>query len=147
MTEPVKTTHFVVDLLPIRNAYLAIAPEIRRPEVAVNDAYKDAEVFDMEVCSLVDFTKSRFFAGEHISRYAENIIDNFENNLEDDPLFLRSTISAVVRYANCVTDLGESLWQYFKDNDLYNRDGALVGEFENLVDQRWLVLRKGPPIR
>lgn len=137
-----KPIDYVVDLQTVRTEFESIPPEIRRPSIVVSDEYHDDETFDMEIQSILCYLKDRRFAGEMLSRYTQDIIDNFEVNVEDYPMENKLTIGMAVEYARIVTQLGENLWRFFIDNELYNHDEKLIGEYVKFADGRWLVLRR-----
>lgn len=135
-------TDYVVDLKALRDQYELIPAEVRRPEIVMADEYHDDEAFDMEIQSIVTHLKDRQFAGEMLSRYTQDIIDSFEEALDEYPRELEKSIKIATTYARCISDLGECLWRFFIDNELYNTDNKLIGEYQNFVQGRWLVIRR-----
>lgn len=142
-----KIVDYVLDLGEVRTEFEKMPPEVRRPEVVMADEYHDSEVFDMEVQTILPYLEDKRFAGEMLSRYTQDIIANFEQGLEEHPEELLSSIHIAVQYARGITQLGEKLWEFFKENQLYDEREKLIGQYQQLAQGRWLVIRREQPVQ
>lgn len=142
MMAPPTERVFVIDLKEVRERFLRIPPEVRRPEIVIPGDYEDGEVLDMELHSLLPYMTEKAHAGDSVHRYTEDFFDNFEEPLDPETKITSEVRRLLNRYLECINDLAEHLWWEFVSHGVYDQDGKLVGEFDKIIQDNLLILRR-----
>lgn len=145
MTMPPKDKVYVVDLKDVREQYFKIAPEVRGTSAMVPEEYSGQETFIMEIECLLGQMKYEHDSGHVVYSYADKLLEDYEEYFKEGLTGypLKSVMSAMTKYTNFLRGFAEQLWESLREQGAY-ADGVLAGEFDMVIQDNLLLLRKKP---
>jgi hypothetical protein len=145
MTPPVDKL-YLVDLKDIREQYFKIIPEVRRTDVMFPPEYQEQEIFSMEIETLIANMRYEHSSGHVVYAYADKLLDDYQEYFKQEGFDSKVIMHAMTQYTDFLRNLAEALWTSLKEQGAY-LNGALAGEYDSVLQNHLLVLRRKPIIK